>query len=111
LPAIRSNFLPILRWFEPTSPIDFAQLWNWWGEVDCSGHPALRPSGAAPSARSGSLPAIRSNFLPIPRWFEPTSPIDFAQLWNWWREVDSNHRRRKPADLQSAPVGRLGIPP
>src|SRR6185312_4594837 len=23
----------------------------------------------------------------------------------------SNHRRRKPADLQSAPVGRLGIPP
>jgi hypothetical protein len=25
--------------------------------------------------------------------------------------VDSNHRRRKPADLQSAPVGRLGIPP
>src|SRR5690606_15383785 len=29
----------------------------------------------------------------------------------WWREVDSNHRRRKPADLQSAPVGRLGIPP
>ena len=31
--------------------------------------------------------------------------------WSWWREVDSNHRRRKPADLQSAPVGRLGIPP
>ena len=29
----------------------------------------------------------------------------------WWREVDSNHRRHKPADLQSAPVGRLGIPP
>ena len=25
--------------------------------------------------------------------------------------MDSNHRRRKPADLQSAPVGRLGIPP
>ena len=33
------------------------------------------------------------------------------QLAGWWREVDSNHRRRKPADLQSAPVGRLGIPP
>ena len=29
----------------------------------------------------------------------------------WWREVDSNHRRHEPADLQSAPVGRLGIPP
>ena len=25
--------------------------------------------------------------------------------------MDSNHRRRKPADLLSAPVGRLGIPP
>src|SRR5689334_12259069 len=34
-----------------------------------------------------------------------------AEAKNWWREVDSNHRRHKPADLQSAPVGRLGIPP
>ena len=25
--------------------------------------------------------------------------------------MDSNHRRHEPADLQSAPVGRLGIPP
>jgi hypothetical protein len=32
-------------------------------------------------------------------------------LSSWWREVDSNHRRREPADLQSAPVGRLGISP
>src|SRR4026208_1396922 len=30
---------------------------------------------------------------------------------NWWRGKDSNLRRRKPADLQSAPVGRLGTPP
>src|SRR5690349_13472285 len=29
----------------------------------------------------------------------------------WWRGKDSNLRRRKPADLQSAPVGRLGTPP
>jgi hypothetical protein len=34
-----------------------------------------------------------------------------SHICSWWREVDSNHRRRKPADLQSAPVGRLGIPP
>ncbi len=44
------------------------------------------------------------------------SPDDAASVERagnqiWWREVDSNHRRRKPADLQSAPVGRLGIPP
>src|SRR4029077_13093854 len=29
----------------------------------------------------------------------------------WWRGKDSNLRRRKPADLQSALVGRLGTPP
>src|SRR5215831_1251000 len=30
---------------------------------------------------------------------------------NWWRGKDSKLRRREPADLQSAPVGRLGTPP
>ncbi len=34
-----------------------------------------------------------------------------ATLWFWWRGKDSNLRRHKPADLQSAPVGRLGTPP
>ncbi len=29
----------------------------------------------------------------------------------WWAEADSNHRRRQPADLQSAPFGHLGICP
>ena len=29
----------------------------------------------------------------------------------WWTEVDSNYRRREPADLQSAPIGRSGIRP
>ena len=28
-----------------------------------------------------------------------------------WVEMDSNHRRRKPADLQSAPFGHSGIHP
>ena len=28
-----------------------------------------------------------------------------------WGEQDSNLRRRKPADLQSAPVGHFGISP
>src|SRR3546814_3791816 len=51
-------------------------------------------------------------------WKAEVLPLNYSRdgyLWtcrkNWWREVDSNHRRRKPADLQSAPVGRLGIPP
>ena len=32
-------------------------------------------------------------------------------LYNWWRELDSNQRRRKPTDLQSAPFSRSGISP
>jgi hypothetical protein len=40
-----------------------------------------------------------------------TTNLRLHETCRWWREVDSNHRRRKPADLQSAPVGRLGIPP
>ena len=28
-----------------------------------------------------------------------------------WAQMDSNHRRRKPADLQSAPFGHSGICP
>lgn len=28
-----------------------------------------------------------------------------------WAELDSNQRRREPADLQSAPVDRFGIDP
>ena len=30
---------------------------------------------------------------------------------SWWAKMDSNHRRRKPADLQSAPFGHSGIYP
>ena len=33
-----------------------------------------------------------------------------APSTTWWGK-DSNLRRRKPADLQSAPVGHLGTPP
>ena len=33
------------------------------------------------------------------------------QLSFWWAKMDSNHRRRKPADLQSAPFGHSGICP
>ena len=29
----------------------------------------------------------------------------------WWAGKDSNLRRHKPADLQSAPFGRLGTDP
>ena len=34
-----------------------------------------------------------------------------CSLISWWRVVGSNHRRHKPADLQSAPFDRSGNPP
>ena len=34
-----------------------------------------------------------------------------AALLCWWRGLDSNQRRRKPTDLQSAPFSRSGTPP
>jgi hypothetical protein len=46
-------------------------------------------------------------------WKAEVLPLNYSRyaVSFWWREVDSNHRRHEPADLQSAPVGRLGIPP
>ena len=41
---------------------------------------------------------------------EPTQrPVVVASVR--WAKMDSNHRRRKPADLQSAPFGHSGICP
>lgn len=32
-------------------------------------------------------------------------------MQKWWGQMDSNHRRHSPADLQSAPFGHSGTPP
>ena len=37
--------------------------------------------------------------------------ISVYLLLDSWAKMDSNHRRRKPADLQSAPFGHSGICP
>ena len=74
--------------------------------------PGILPS-APPGPAFGcskSLQAILSNQFHIFGGSNP--PHTRCPAFNtWWREVDSNHRRHEPADLQSAPVGRLGIPP
>src|SRR2546425_42042 len=54
-----------------------------------------------------ALVAWKATVLPLN--YSRPGVFRFPELW--WREVDSNHRRHEPADLQSAPVGRLGIPP
>ena len=98
---------------KPTSFFCCQQRVNqiWWREVDYSGHPALRPSGASPTGCLNSLPANLSNLHFVFGGSHPPPNNCRPENQNWWREVDSNHRRHEPADLQSAPVGRLGIPP
>ncbi len=80
-----------------------------WRDMDYLGHPALHP----PDQPCGLFKFASGEF--VERYFAwvilihpRRTPIRFS---TWWREVDSNHRRHEPADLQSAPVGRLGIPP
>ena len=37
--------------------------------------------------------------------------LKVVMLFLMWAKMDSNHRRYKPADLQSAPFGHSGIRP
>ena len=75
---------------------------------------ARRPEPLAVQRRSRStiniiaLPAIIARIITEPR---PPSGTHAPRFTRWWRGKDSNLRRHKPADLQSAPVGRLGTPP
>jgi hypothetical protein len=39
------------------------------------------------------------------------SKLKASELNDWWRGLDSNQRRRAPADLQSAPFSHSGTPP
>ena len=68
------------------------------------------------SGRRGSNPrpsAWKADALPtelLPQFFQNKSPISKVSGF-WWEKMDSNHRRYKPADLQSAPFGHSGILP
>ena len=44
--------------------------------------------------------------------FRPDAdPQSARHQFRWWRRLDSNQRRRKPTDLQSAPFSHSGTPP
>ena len=71
-----------------------------------------RETGIEPAPSAWKAEVLPLNYSRAGGTLMKTAAMTTAgDTWNWWREVDSNHRRRKPADLQSAPVGRLGIPP
>src|SRR5215470_10398086 len=67
----------------------------------------IEPTSSAWKAEVLPLNYTRADGAPLPA--APLSGPPSAS--GWWRGKDSNLRRRKPADLQSAPVGRLGTPP
>src|SRR2546425_6287904 len=82
----------------------------------------LRPSPAEPappldaaplgSARRGAGNGIRTRDIQLGRLTLYQLSYSRDGKWrSWWRGKDSNLRRRKPADLQSAPFGRSGTPP
>src|SRR6056297_19414 len=54
----------------------------------------------------------RRNSNPRPSaWKADALPTELLPLLSQWGGQDSNLRRRMPADLQSAPVGRFGTSP
>ena len=71
------------------------------------------------SGRRGSNPrplAWKANALPtelLPQFLWKHAPALVCRHFptKWWEKMDSNHRRYKPADLQSAPFGHSGILP
>ncbi len=91
----------------------------WWRGEDYSRPSAFRPPGRRAARDVVIRFANRSNLCSVR--ILPTNSGEFSALPTganyrhstsfWWRGEDSNLRRRKPADLQSAPVGRLGTPP
>ena len=54
---------------------------------------------------------------PTAHFYVSTSPNSYFTATvcdyrsSWWRRLDSNQRRRKPTDLQSAPFSHSGTPP
>ena len=45
-----------------------------------------------------------------PAWKAGALPLSYTRIF-WWRELDSNQRRRPPTDLQSAPFSHSGTSP
>lgn len=83
---------------------------------DSNPRPPLYQRGALPTELHGQLKNShlwreKSTNARVISFCRTRSYIRGFSLCCWWAEQDSNLRRRKPADLQSAPVGHFGIDP
>src|SRR5207244_5023547 len=71
-----------------------------------------------PTRRSSDLGRQKSRVLGIrrltrsrPEGWKPAGLAGQSLAGHWWRVLDSNQRRQKPAGLQPAPIGHSGNPP
>ena len=72
----------------------------------------IEPVSLAWKAKVLPLNYSRPGALPIETEMPTTKPASRPdKRFAWWRRLDSNQRRRKPTDLQSAPFSHSGTPP
>ena len=70
-----------------------------------------RVKGIEPSSGAWKASALPLSYTRAVSIFRPcSSSIRLLSECRWWG-MDSNHRRRKPTDLQSAPFSHSGTPP
>jgi hypothetical protein len=85
----------------------------------CSDQPLARThlereAGIEPASLAWKAKVLPLNYSrPVraaTRRHDADSAVSRARF-TWWRRLDSNQRRRKPTDLQSAPFSHSGTPP
>ncbi|MEY5029289.1 MAG: hypothetical protein RLZ63_1604 [Pseudomonadota bacterium] len=81
-----------------------------------------RETGIEPASLAWKAKVLPLNYSRIDRSFAKTTGANARKPFpnalvvrqsrvRWWRRLDSNQRRRKPTDLQSAPFSHSGTPP
>ena len=98
--ALPTELLPLFRFFWPIAASCFASSVGHYRKVTPS---LLTHIPCTEPKQTSTLFVVNSTF-------QNKSPIVLLS-GSWWEKMDSNHRRYKPADLQSAPFGHSGILP
>ena len=74
-----------------------------------------RVKGIEPSSSAWKASALPLSYTRVPLSLSAKPRLSlntpFEHTKRWWRRLDSNQRRRKPTDLQSAPFNHSGTPP
>ena len=99
--ALPTELLPLFRLFWPIAASCFASSVGHYRKVTSS--LLTHIPCTEPKQTSKTLKQKNSAF-------QSKSPIVLLSGF-WWEKMDSNPRRDKPADLQSAPFGHSGILP